>query len=1161
VKLRRLRINSMPGIYDGYEVEFQDGLTVVEGPNEAGKSTLARAVRSLLWPDTRSDDYVSVSAEFEDAEGSVSVEREGPRVSWTRAGEDVAPPALPDEHLAHSFFIGAEELVDIQARQGKDVAVAIRKQMAGGYDLQAVHALFPDPVKSRSARKAASAYQAADRNARDEEGRQDRIAHEAEQLDALRAKVSQSRSAQREHGFVQAALRLTGKQRALEVQRAQLTEMPAKLVNLSADALEHLDQRLEEREDKQRQKVKLERNLETVQREAAECGLAQPLEARTLAALDEKAGILRETQRKLESAILHHAQCVTAHASARQAVGGQEGVSLNLGDGSEWFELLRQRAEVESERRAMESLLKHLGQRCLAPERAREELEEGARNLRLWLRAGLRSSSATGADTSAFRKRCIGIAVCSLLAAAILAAIGSIYWIAALGLGAGLLVAAALPRAQVVVGEGADLRARAQDEYPHSLDPPSSWEEKAVQDCLQRLTQGLAEWITFEEFEREHSSLKNRLQGLEEQALEQDEQRRDLAQRMGADAELPNAELMTLARGLDRLAQAELALAAATGESEELRTQVDGQLADLGQALEAQGEAPPMEVPTAKPAVEQLKQRSETLARAREAEERIGRDLDRVEEDAQKIAGYIAEIYESAGLEAGDRSGLENLVNGSLPAYLEARAACHSLENSVAEAQEELRGAPEAFAQMTPEDLDEHSAILQERAETLEALQRQVAEITERVKLTKGADSQSELLAQRRDALEDLAVCHNEGLDHLAGRFLMGRVTDRHKRDHAPLVLQRARKLFARFTHQNYELEVARGREDSFMARNNSRAVSLTPAQLSTGTRAQLLLAARIAFVETSQTESPLPIFMDEALDHSDAERFAAIATSLGEVSNDGRQIIYLTNDSTDAALMERALLAGGYPPPHRIDLGELRGFGAASMTAADLELPTIASVPAPEELSAAEYGACIQVPPLGVMRGSAAQHIFYLLEDHLGSLHKLLSAHVETVGQWQAVLRNDATLALEVQKSLSAPPTLEKRALLLDAFCQAWVVGRGMAVDLEALLESGCLSERWHGPLSEIAAELGGDAAAFISALRAKEDPRRKNLRENTIDDLERALQESGHLTDASILDQAEVLRRVLDSNAAKGGDTESVADLVARWWTHAQRGEPTNC
>ena len=1160
MKLRRLLINKMPGVDDGYGVEFEDGLTVVEGPNEAGKSTLARAVRALLWPDTRAKGYVSVSAVFEDSEGLVSVEREGPRVRWTREGEEAAPPSIPDEHLAHSFFIGAEELVDIQALHGKDVAAAIRKQMAGGYDLEAVRELFPDPARSHSARKATSAYQAADRKVREEEGRQEEIAHEAEQLEALQAKVRQGHGAIREARFVQAALRLTAKQGALEVQTALLTELPTELASLGTDALERLDQRLEEQEGKEQQKIKLVRDRERVQSDAAECGLDQPVGARTLAILDDKASILRETQRKLEAATLNHAKSVSSHSNARQAVGGREGVDLDLGDGSEWFELLRQRAEVESECGATENLLKHLIHRGVAPELPREELEEGVRNLRLWLRAGLRSAADTATGTDAFKKLCAGLATLSLVTAAVLFTLGLPYWALALGLGAGLVVPAAFLRSKEVVGEGGDLRARARAEYPQSLDPPTAWEEPTVQDCLTRLTQSLAEWATFDEFERERSSLRNRLQGLEERAQHQDEERQELAQRIGADTDLPHAEMMTFARGLDRLAQAELALADATSESEQLQAQVDEQLAKLGKALDAEGEVAPAEVPDAKPAVERLKQRSEALARARDAEERISRDMARVDEDSQNIAGYIAQIYESAGLETGDRSGLAHLVNNSLPVYLEVSAKCRSLESSVAEAQGDLAGAPAEIARMAPEELEEHAVTLEARAETLEGLQQRAAQITERISLTMNADSQRELLAQRRDALEALSGCHDDYLDRLTGRFLMGRVTDRHKRDHEPLVLQNARKMFAKFTHQDYELEVARGAEGSFMARNNRRAVSLTPAQLSTGTRAQLLLAARLAFVETNQAKSPLPIFMDEALDHSDAERFSAIAASLGEVTQDGRQVIYLTNDATDAGLMERALVADGHAAPHRIDLGQVRGMSSEPMAATDLELAPIAVVPAPESMSSAEYGALIQVPALELTRGPAAQHVFYLLEDNLESLHTLLASHVDTVGQWQSVLRNDATLALKVQQGMSAAPTLEKRGLLLGAFCQAWVVGRGLPVNLEVLLGCGCLSDRWPEPLSAIAASLNGNGTLFIEALRSKRDERSKGLQAKFIDELENALQVSGHVTEAPMLDEDEVQRRVLVSDAAEGTDTQQVTVLVKRWWAHAQRGTSTN-
>ncbi len=57
--------------------------------------------------------------------------------------------------------------------------------------------------------------------------------------------------------------------------------------------------------------------------------------------------------------------------------------------------------------------------------------------------------------------------------------------------------------------------------------------------------------------------------------------------------------------------------------------------------------------------------------------------------------------------------------------------------------------------------------------------------------------------------------------------------------------------------------------------------------KLSDGTRAQLLLAARMAFSEEVDQGRTLPLFLDEALGQSDPVRYEAIVRSLGRVAKD----------------------------------------------------------------------------------------------------------------------------------------------------------------------------------------------------------------------------------------------------------------------------------
>ena len=54
MKLKRLRIDRLPGIDQPFEIESPGaGVHVIFGPNAIGKSSICRAVEGLYWDDRR----------------------------------------------------------------------------------------------------------------------------------------------------------------------------------------------------------------------------------------------------------------------------------------------------------------------------------------------------------------------------------------------------------------------------------------------------------------------------------------------------------------------------------------------------------------------------------------------------------------------------------------------------------------------------------------------------------------------------------------------------------------------------------------------------------------------------------------------------------------------------------------------------------------------------------------------------------------------------------------------------------------------------------------------------------------------------------------------------------------------------------------------------
>jgi hypothetical protein len=219
-------------------------------------------------------------------------------------------------------------------------------------------------------------------------------------------------------------------------------------------------------------------------------------------------------------------------------------------------------------------------------------------------------------------------------------------------------------------------------------------------------------------------------------------------------------------------------------------------------------------------------------------------------------------------------------------------------------------------------------------------------------------------------------------------------------------VLRQAGEWFARFTRQAFRLEPPSGDDDVFLARDASADERRTLAQLSSGTRMQLLLALRLAFaVEAERGREPIPIFLDEALTVADPERYRSVVACLHEFArSEDRQVFYLTAQPGDVLAWEREGAA-----PKLIRLHEVRRLAAAVADPAELELPPVEKPPPFEGLSAEEYGARLQVPRIRLWSAPESVHLYHLLRDDLPLLKRLLAAGVRSVGQLRTLLRTAA--------------------------------------------------------------------------------------------------------------------------------------------------------
>ena len=130
-------------------------------------------------------------------------------------------------------------------------------------------------------------------------------------------------------------------------------------------------------------------------------------------------------------------------------------------------------------------------------------------------------------------------------------------------------------------------------------------------------------------------------------------------------------------------------------------------------------------------------------------------------------------------------------------------------------------------------------------------------------------------------------------LVHLAERVL-DRVTDRYARENQPALLQYTSELLARITAGRH-LRVVVQPETRSLATVDRAGQLRVPADLSSGTREQLFLALRLAYVlDYCDRSEPLPVIMDDVLVNFDDERAAASLLAFRDAAR-ATQVILLT--------------------------------------------------------------------------------------------------------------------------------------------------------------------------------------------------------------------------------------------------------------------------
>lgn len=1157
---RELKIRRMPGFPSGGIglTGLCSGINLVRDLNASGKTTTARALQGLLWRNA-APDRASVEGRFELGDERWLVDVDGSRVEWQRDGHEASPPPLPPSEHRSRYYLSLHELLRAE-EEDRELAEHIRVEMHAGYDVPGAadrlgfgaggrkHSLVEALEDARQRRM--EAQDAADRLQADRRG----LEQHRRRLEELEREAAAARALER-------ALDLARAREAVAEAKRTVATFSDAVESLRGDEVERLKQWADAEQGHMAARGAARQAARKAEAALKGTGVGdEPPDRALLRELEEKNETVREIEREIRASEDALAEARAERERSDRELGVKEGqdgeaaAELDPALPSRLDDFLRRAEKLRGERAQVDARLAELGDDTAGEvDEPEEKLQDALRVLREWLRA-----PGPAEDGTRFRKRLL------LAATVVLAVVGGVALAVGFGgetlswllIGAGgmaaftaltVFVALALRPEQT----GADPRPSLQEEATRLGYVPNEWTTSAVKETVDELERAVVQRRVADVQEEERGRLRSRREALEEEEAALEEERIRLAEELGVTPPADDLSLHALGSRLLARDRASRQEAAAKGRLGNARERLGKELGRAREILGLWGYEPEDGDALAGARAE-LQERCDRHAEARrELADARGR-----EEEAERALEELTEardaLFERLSLEGDEREAdLRSLVQ-ELEGYREATAerdgACRDRDTARAALRDMADSGDRAAGDLleselpSPDELEHRSEAAEEADQNARKLREEIARIEERLSEARHQHELEETLAREEATRAELEDQRGRDVEDEIGAVLAEWVRSRSATENHPAVFNRARELLVQITRGRYELMMSDDDPADFRAFDHEAGRGRALDELSDGTRLQLLLAVRIAFVETQEAGAAAPLLLDEVLANSDAHRAQAIIDACIALAENGRQIFYFTAQADEVAKW-RAALEHSEVEWVETGLTDSAEDGAGfRWTAEPVEAD---AVPAPEGRSLDEYGRLLDVPVFDPWaNGVGGLHLWYVVDD-VETLHQLLRLGISTWGQLETFAeRAGAGTPAVVRRAAVAA---RGRAELCHRFAELRRRGRGTPVDRTVLVESGAVSERFIDDVSDLCRELEGRGDTLVAAL---EEKRVSGFHKNKREELRSYLLDQGHISQEESLPDEQIL---LELTAAAhrmetGLDTPEIHTLVER-------------
>ncbi|MCO4763541.1 MAG: hypothetical protein KC502_18670 [Myxococcales bacterium] len=1128
--VRDVQVHNAPGLPGPLALRrLPPGLVVLLGPNASGKSTIGRILRGLLWP-KMAPAFVHAQStwllgEADLAAGATLV---AGHVQWE--GEAPGVPA----HCATPWQLTLQELLRAEASSDQAIAQEVMRQLHGGYDLAALRVT---PKRRPNAKLLGKQREAtlALRRALDDT---DTLAAREAQLAALRAQEELVNQAPARLAAVEQALRICEWEDELARTQEAMAHVPAAAKRLPEDATVRFEALTEAVTRKESEQAVQRKKVDKIRDQRADLAFdSGDPGAEAISAW------VRAAQRiTTDSAHCRHLTTQAQDAAARaRSVIGQVWDRPAVGDlpGRAALESLATSsaalAAAQAELLGLQRLQAQTQSRVVAtplPAAERSALETERSLLGEWLTAVReREVSATIARRTPLAAGLLALGVMLLAAGVGLGLAGPAWASTALlllgvgcaGVAAGLLVG---PKVEPPTLDGNAFAGAIEERYRAAgfgaLSVDATWTHGAVAARRTTLDSDIQRDGTARQHLADQQALAAMAATTGRTVDARHQELADAAEAYGLSTELPGLalhvqaeRLITLAEALADAARTEALAEHARSDLRQLRLALGGELRQLRGGVGDGGDGSDGGTTAALVDPAALSSAVQLVADQRSAWLRASQQLNDANERLRELAVELqtATAARDAFL---DKCGLHRGAAHTLAALEEAHQTWVKLENL----ERGLTAQIERTKRPLPTDLPSAKPALQAEKARLQQLsdssvQDDIIAIEASVRAAMSGTTVADAVAARTKAQDTLAAnCLTVQATHARASLLAWLQSDF---DHTPALLARARQWLLRFTQDRYELRLDTDGRFGAVDLVSQRRQSL--GELSAGTRVQLLLAARLAYLEHAEQDGPpLPLFLDEVLSTADPDRFGAVADAVLELAAGGRQVFYATPDPNEVAAWQARARDGDFPEPFVASLTDQDTTEAWAAGPTSVQVQP--RLPFPAALASDLSG-------LIAARGWARPQLYdpverwpllLLLFDHPEAAWRAAEASLSHVGQLQVAAQQPAPALPAALLSLAST-----RAFVVRHILSQLRIGRDRPITWADISASGAVSKTFEHRARDIVSEHGHQPAVALTRIsEISRFPRKK------AEELAAHLVDSGVISEVPVMTDIDVVQRV---------------------------------